>query len=49
MSEARWHDLEDHVGRIQQLAEILAQELRQLVNELRHSSPEQTSQQDNNL
>jgi signal transduction histidine kinase len=48
IGEARWRDLEDHVDRIQQLAERLALELRQLVNELRHPSAEETSQQDNN-
>ena len=48
IGEARWRDLEDHVDRIQQLAERLALELRQLVNELRHPSAEETSQQDTN-
>ncbi|MFQ3592138.1 MAG: histidine kinase [Gemmataceae bacterium] len=39
LGESRWRELDGHVQRIQQLAERLAVELRQLVKELRQPMP----------
>ena len=41
LREARWRELDGHVERVQQLAERLAMELRQLVKELRQPNSEQ--------